>query len=244
MGCEKHIEIFKEKGIWIEDGSVKPEVGDVILFNWDDSTQPNDGYADHIGYVEQVYGDTIVCIEGNKGEKVDRRTINVGWGYIRGFARPKYADSTSTVVSPVTKKTVDEIANEVIHGAWGNGDARKNALTAAGYNYAEIQGRVNAILSGNAGVSKKSVDEVAKEVIAGKWGNGDARKTALTKAGYNYGDVQNRVNALVSSSKKSVDAIAREVIQGKWGVGEDRKNRLTKAGYDYSAVQNRVNALM
>lgn len=244
VGCEKHIEIFKEKGIWIEDGSVKPEVGDVILFNWDDSTQPNDGYADHIGYVEQVYGDTIVCIEGNKGEEVDRRTINVGWGYIRGFARPKYAGVTSTVVSPVTKKTVDEIANEVIQGAWGNGDARKNALTAAGYNYAEIQGRVNAVLSGNAGVSKKSVDEVAKEVIAGKWGNGDARKTALTKAGYNYGDVQSRVNALVSSSKKSVDAIAREVIQGKWGVGEDRKNRLTKAGYNYSAVQNRVNALM
>ncbi|MCM1224001.1 MAG: CHAP domain-containing protein [Lachnospiraceae bacterium] len=243
VGCEKHIEIFKKKGIWIEDGSVKPEVGDVILFNWDDSTQPNDGYADHIGYVEQVYGDTIVCIEGNKGEKVDRRTINVGWGYIRGFARPKYSAS-STVVTPVTKKTVDEIANEVIQGAWGNSDARKNALAAAGYNYAEIQGRVNAILSGNAGVPKKSVDEVAKEVIAGKWGNGDARKTALTKAGYNYSDVQNRVNALVSSSKKSVDAVAREVIQGKWGVGEDRKNRLTKAGYDYSAVQRRVNELM
>ena len=132
----------------------------------------------------------------------------------------------------------------MIHGAWGNGDARKNALTAAGYNYAEVQGRVNAILSGKAGVSKKSVDEVAKEVIAGKWGNGDARKEALTKAGYNYSEVQNRVNALVSSSKKSVDTVAREVIQGKWGVGEDRKNRLTKAGYDYSVVQSRVNALM
>lgn len=243
VGCEKHIEIFKEKGIWIEDSSVKPEVGDVILFNWDDSTQPNDGYADHIGYVEQVYGDTIVCIEGNKREKVDRRTINVGWGYIRGFARPKYSAS-STVIIPVTKKTVDEIANEVIQGAWGNGDARKNALTAAGYNYGEVQGRVNAILSGNAGIPKKSVDELAQEVIAGKWGNGDARKTALTKAGYNYGDVQNRVNALVSSSKKSVDAVAREVIQGKWGNGEDRKNRLTKAGYDPSEVQSRVNELM
>ena len=243
VGCEKHIEIFKEKGIWIEDGSVKPEVGDVILFNWDDSTQPNDGHADHIGYVEQVYGNTIVCIEGNKGEKVDRRTINIGWGYIRGFARPKYTVNNSSA-APVTKKPVDEIANEVIQGAWGNGDARKEALTRAGYNYAEVQGRVNAILSGNAGMPKKSVDEVAKEVIAGKWGNGDARKEALTRAGYNYSEVQGRVNALVSVSKKSVDAVAREVIQGKWGVGEDRKNRLTKAGYDYSAVQSRVNALM
>ena len=185
-----------------------------------------------------------MCIEGNKGEKVDRRTINVSWGYICGFARPKYAANTSSVVAPVTKKPVDEIANEVIQGAWGNGDARKDALSAAGYNYAEVQGRVNAILSGNAGTPKKSVEEVAKEVIAGKWGNGDARKEALTRAGYNYSEVQGRVNVLVSVSKKSVDAVAREVIQGKWGVGEDRKNRLTKAGYDYSAVQSRVNALM
>lgn len=40
--------------------------------------------------------------------------------------------------------------------------------------------------------SKKSVEEVAKEVIAGKWGNGDARKKALTEAGYDYSAVQKR----------------------------------------------------
>ena len=53
ISCEKHIEIFKNKGIWIEDGSIKPKVGDIILFNWDQKTQPNDGWADHIGIVEQ-----------------------------------------------------------------------------------------------------------------------------------------------------------------------------------------------
>ena len=98
-----------------------------------------------------------------------------------------------------------------------------------------------------ATTSKKSVDAIAKEVIAGKWGNGDARKTALTKAGYDYAAIQKRVNELLSantSNKKSVDAIAKEVIAGKWGNGTDRKNRLTKAGYNYSAVQKRVNELL
>lgn len=43
----------------------------------------------------------------------------------------------------------------------------------------------------------KSVETVAKEVIAGKWGNGSARKSKLTKAGYNYNEVQKAVNKLL-----------------------------------------------
>lgn len=93
--------------------------------------------------------------------------------------------------------------------------------------------------------AKKSVDVIAKEVIAGKWGNGDVRKKRLTAAGYNYSTIQARVNELcgVPSNKKSVDTIAREVIHGDWGNGADRKKRLTAAGYDYNAIQKRVNEL-
>lgn len=95
-GCEKHVEIFQSKGIWIEDGTITPKPGDIILYNWDDGTQPNDGYSDHIGYVESVSGNTITCIEGNKGEAVARRTLKVGNGNIRGYARPKYGTSGTT----------------------------------------------------------------------------------------------------------------------------------------------------
>lgn len=45
--------------------------------------------------------------------------------------------------------------------------------------------------------AKKSVDEVAREVIQGKWGNGSERKNRLTAAGYNYNEVQKRVNELL-----------------------------------------------
>lgn len=195
VGCEKHIEIFKKKGIWIEDGSIKPQPGDIILFNWDDSTQSNDGFADHIGVVEQQYGNTIVCIEGNMNGAVGRRTINVGWGYIRGFARPKYATS-DVVEKPVSvkKKTVAQIANEVIQGAWGHGAIRKTSLTKAGYDYDEVQAKVNELLNKS---TKKSVTVIAKEVIAGKWGNGITRKNALKRAGYDPDEVQKKVNELL-----------------------------------------------
>lgn len=44
---------------------------------------------------------------------------------------------------------------------------------------------------------KKSVTTIAKEVIAGKWGNGTTRKKKLTAAGYNYSAVQKKVNELL-----------------------------------------------
>ncbi len=90
VGVENHVEIFKQKGIWIEDGNVAPLPGDIIVFNWDGKAQPNDGYSDHIGVVETVAGTIIHTIEGNSGEVVTRRTYRVGEGCIRGYARPKY----------------------------------------------------------------------------------------------------------------------------------------------------------
>ena len=45
--------------------------------------------------------------------------------------------------------------------------------------------------------TRKSVTTVAKEVIAGKWGNGDARKKKLQAAGYDYNAVQKEVNRLL-----------------------------------------------
>lgn len=46
------------------------------------------------------------------------------------------------------KKTVTEIANEVIKGLWGNGDVRKRKLEEAGYDYIKVQKKVNQILKG------------------------------------------------------------------------------------------------
>lgn len=100
--------------------------------------------------------------------------------------------------------------------------------------------------------AKKSNEEIAREVIAGWWGNGSARKTNLTKAGYDYSAVQAIVNKLVKGesvaptapAKKSNEEIAREVIAGKWGNGAARKQRLKEAGYNASAIQALVNKML
>ena len=91
---------------------------------------------------------------------------------------------------------------------------------------------------------KKSIDEIANEVLKGEWGNGQERKNRLTDAGYNYSEVQNKVNEILGLNKKSIEEIAREVIRGEWGNGQERKNRLTAAGYNYSEVQKKVNELL
>ena len=96
------------------------------------------------------------------------------------------------------KKTIEEIAKEVIKGKWGNGVARKEALTKAGYDYNDVQNKVNELLYNSKKPSKKTIDEIAKEVILGKWGNGEDRKKALTEAGYDYNAVQKRVNEILS----------------------------------------------
>ena len=248
-GCEPMVNLFKNLGEWVESDAYVPKAGDVIFYDWDDSgSGDNTGWTDHVGIVESCDGKNIVVIEGNKSNAVGRRTLAVNGRYIRGFGVPKYTDNgSSTPVTPA-KKSVDTIAKEVIQGLWGNGDDRKNRLTSAGYDYNAVQKRVNQMLKGQTTtVPKKSVDELAKEVINGKWGNGDARKKALTDAGYDYNAVQQKVNQLLSASTsnlKSIDTIAKEVIQGKWGNGEARKQALTKAGYDYNAVQKRVNQML
>lgn len=88
----RHIKIFQKMGIWIEDGTIRPRPGDIIVFSWNKWSQPNNASASHIGIVEKVVGNTIYTIEGNRGiGVVDTRTIPVGWGCIRGYARPRYS---------------------------------------------------------------------------------------------------------------------------------------------------------
>ena len=96
-----------------------------------------------------------------------------------------------------SQKSVDELAQEVIRGEWGNGSDRRARLESAGYDYDAVQDRVNEILEGAPSTPKKSVDELAQEVIRGDWGNGSARRQALEDAGYDYDAVQNRVNEIL-----------------------------------------------
>ena len=112
----------------------------------------------------------------------------------------KYADmvngGTSPVVTPETNHSFEDIATEVMNGKWGNNPARSTALKNAGYDPNLIQ----SIVNGRYGIgsapapAKASVDEVARQVIAGSFGNGTDRQANLERAGYNYAEVQSAVN--------------------------------------------------
>lgn len=91
-----------------------------------------------------------------------------------------------------TKKSIVDLANEVIAGKYGVGVERKQAL---GSLYNEVQAKVNEILLGKKETSnRKSNEEIADEVIAGKWGNNPARKEKLIAEGYDYNAIQSIVN--------------------------------------------------
>lgn len=194
--CENMVVLAKQAGIWIENDNFVPSTGDVILYDWDDSGVDDcTGWSDHIGIVVSVNNSVIRVIEGNMANSVGYRNISVNGRFIRGFITPNYTDHSSS-----SKKTVDEVATEVIMGLWGNGSDRKEALSIAGYDYLEIQEKVNELIHNNSS-SKKSIPQIAKEVINGIWGNNPDRKDKLIAAGYDYDLVQEEVNRLLKLPK-------------------------------------------
>lgn len=189
VSCPKMVDLFKKKGIWVENENRTPNVGDIVFYDWDDSGKgDNTGSPDHVGICNSVNKSkkTFTVIEGNYSNAVKVRTLEFNGKYLRGFGVPNYSEDT--------KKDISEVAKEVIAGKWGNGAERKEKLTKAGYKFSEVQKLVTTMLQTT---TKKSNSEVAKEVIQGKWGNGKARKDRLTAAGYNYSEIQKLVNKML-----------------------------------------------
>ena len=191
------------------------------------------------------------------------------------------SSTASTPVSPsastTAKKSVDEIAKEVVQGKWGAGEERKKKLTAAGYDYATVQAKVDQLMKGaSSATSSSTIKEcnaylikvtdsaglnirkgpgvnytlvsdqichpggiytiIAESVVAGQtWGKlkSGAGWICLTGHTMKYG-----------VSTKTLEEVAKEVIQGKWGAGNERAKKLTAAGYNYTAVQAKVNELL
>lgn len=115
-------------------------------------------------------------------------------------------DSTakpSTTPIPETPKT--EVKSELyrVRKSWDDAKSQKGAFTSLDNAKALADKNPGYEVYNSAGevvypvVTKKSVTEIAKEVIAGKWGNGATRKKRLTAAGYDYAAVQAKVNALL-----------------------------------------------
>lgn len=93
-----------------------------------------------------------------------------------------FAKESNSAPQP-TRKSNEEIATEVINGVWGNGEDRKNRLSAAGYNYDDIQ----AIVNNRLGVSKPQNSAVYYTI---KYGDN------LTKIAKRFGTTVNTIARL------------------------------------------------
>ena len=100
-GCEKHIQLFKALGAWVENDAYVPKLGDYIFYDWQDgenyATTDNTGAADHVGIVTGISGNTITVTEGNMSDAVGHRKLKVNGRYIRGFGTPNYAAKAASM---------------------------------------------------------------------------------------------------------------------------------------------------
>jgi len=122
------------------------------------------------------------------------RVLKVAQDAYDMFKKASSSSPSSSDSSTPSKKTVDEVAREIIsgRGGWGNGPTRVRNLIARGYNAKQVQARVDELMNPKQG--PKSIKTVAAEVWAGKWGSGESRIKDLREAGYDPALVQAEVN--------------------------------------------------
>lgn len=109
--CEKMIEKLKKINSFEENENRKPNVGDIIFYDWQDTgVGDNKGFSDHVGIVEKVVGNDITVIEGNYSDMVKRRVIEVNAKGIRGYGIPKYdKEPVTATVKPTATTTVKPV---------------------------------------------------------------------------------------------------------------------------------------
>ena len=103
----------------------------------------------HYGVNKDKYKGQFDMLQYSSSGKIDGIAGNVDVNEMyRDLIKEMNGSSTNTTQAPALK-SVDDIAHEVINGMWGNGEDRKTRLTQAGYNYNDVQARVNEILGAN-----------------------------------------------------------------------------------------------
>lgn len=152
ISCAELINRAKDMGCWEESDRYIPCPGDGIIYDWDDNgIGDNKGWPDHVGAIDYINEEVgyMTVIEGNYNNAVKKRTISINGRYIRGFITPKYNKDVVNIPNS-GGKDITTVAREVIVGLWGNWTERKIALESYGYNYNEVQDKVNEILNGPA----------------------------------------------------------------------------------------------
>lgn len=167
-GCPGMVRLYQEIGRWVEDDAYIPSQGDVIFYDWQDTGYgDNVGHPDHVGIVLDCDGQNMTIIEGNNANAVNKRVLAVNARFIRGYGVPDYASKADGAKPQPAPEPTPEPTPQP--------EPEKPAEEPT----------VDPFITAKA-----------REVINGKWGNGQARKDAL--AAWFVKAVQDEVNRLLA----------------------------------------------
>lgn len=165
-GCIYSYGYYKKKG----QVGKEPKIGSQVFFG---SAENN---LSHTGIVVDVKDGKVFTVEGNANDQVSALSYPINSSRIFGYGYPKYDNAPETPQKPSeqlpTTKDINSIAKEVINGKWGNGADRKTRLEQAGYDYNEVQKKVNELLGVKSSTSSRKVTTTARSGLNVRAGAG------------------------------------------------------------------------
>ncbi|UTR05440.1 N-acetylmuramoyl-L-alanine amidase [Alkalihalobacillus sp. LMS6] len=148
--------------------------------------------------ISQMADEVIAKKHGN-GHENRRKSLGISateYEKVRAEVNRKSGVGSSKPAKP--NKSISQMATEVINNQHGNGhDNRRRSLGISQAEYEKVRAEVNRRAGGGSNAPTKSVDQMAREVLAGKHGNGhETRRKSLGISQAQYNQVRARVNQL------------------------------------------------
>ena len=177
--------------------------------SWKNKQQSWHFAVDENGAYQSIPTDEIAWHAGDGGSgKGNTQTIAIEICMNSDGNLEKATDNAAQLAAQQLKEKGLSADKLYQHHDWSGKNCPSQIRAGKPYNWSTFKSKVKAYYNGNTSASKpsagtgsgssssgkKTISQVAKEVINGEWGNGDARKKKLEAAGYDYDDVQAEVN--------------------------------------------------
>lgn len=213
ISCGEMIKLAQKMGIWIENDAYEPLPGDIILYDWQDTTgsnKDNTGWPDHIGIVSSITKSTknMTVIEGNYNDSVKvRDTINkhkmhVNDDCIRGYIVPKYLDEDVKETTPEPPKDLPRDDNNISVYIVKKGDTLTKIAKEYGLS-------VKQICEWNKDIVNPDVIKIGQKI---KLGNVSANPSSTVSKGMMY---KVNVNSFLNIRNTPVKQLDGKNIVGK-----------------------------
>lgn len=247
-GCPRTIELAKKMGIWKEADGYIPQPADAVLYDWQDSgSGDNTGIPDHIGIVIDVdrAAGTFAVMEGNKDEKVARRTMVINGRYIRGFVAPDFSEETETRKPEKKQEKKQEKTMKGIYEVSGTAVPSKKVQKTGLLKYgqkvtARRFPRVDATpcsFSPVEGLTRIDVCDTIEDETGKKW--------CYCKVKGLYGFIlRSSILDFLRIGGLPTETVAKQVINGDFSTQGTREQALRALGYNPQTIQDKVNEIL